>query len=282
MIDNMKADRVRKVADLANRRTRERFGRFLIEGPQSVREAVTWMPDAVRDLYVQAADGPDGPRIAGETLTSIVERSQEHRIYVHPASEAVMRRISRLPGIAAVGDADAVRATAQGTQLPEEPFVAAFWQVRDPGNAGTVIRAADAAGCDAVVFVDDCVDMLNPKVIRATAGSLFHIPVMTMGVDEFFGWAGEKVLRTVAADVYGTDGREPRELPEALRDQDLSGVGKAVIFGNEARGLEPGLLGRCDDIVRIPLYGKAESLNLATSAAIMLMSMAMSSHIGTM
>ena len=272
----MKADRVRKVADLANRRTRERFGRFLIEGPQSVREAVMWMPGAVRDLYVQAADGPDGPRIAGETLTSIVERSQEHRIYVHPASEAVMRRISPdCQGIAAVGDADAVRATAQGTQLPEKPFVAAFWQVRDPGNAGTVIRAADAAGCDAVVFVDDCVDMLNPKVIRATAGSLFHIPVMTMGVDEFFGWAGEKVLRTVAADVYGTDGREPRELPEALRDQDLAGVGKA-------RGLEPGLLGRCDDIVRIPLYGKAESLNLATSAAIMLMSMAMSSHIGTM
>lgn len=182
----MKADRVRKVADLANRRTRERFGRFLIEGPQSVREAVTWMPDAVRDLYVQAVDGPDGPRIAGETLTSIVERSQEHRIYVHPASEAVMRRISPdCQGIAAVGDADAVRATAQGTQLPEKPFVAAFWQVRDPGNAGTVIRAADAAGCDAVVFVDDCVDMLNPKVIRATAGSLFHIPVMTMGVDEF-------------------------------------------------------------------------------------------------
>ena len=103
-----------------------------------------------------------------------------------------------------------------------------------------------------MVFVDDCVDMLNPKVIRATAGSLFHIPVMTMGVDEFFGWAGEKVLRTVAADVYGTDGREPRELPEALRDQALAGV------------------------------GKAESLNLATSAAIMLMSMAMSSHIGTM
>ena len=79
------------------------------------------------------------------------------------------------------------------------------------------------------------------------------------------------------------DGRaRARELPEALRDQDLAGVGKAVIFGNEARGLEPGLLGRCDDIVRIPLYGKAESLNLATSAAIMLMSMAMSSHIGTM
>lgn len=120
MIDNMKADRVRKVADLANRRTRERFGRFLIEGPQSVREAVTWMPDAVRDLYVQAVDGPDGPRIAGETLTSIVERSQEHRIYVHPASEAVMRRISPdCQGIAAVGDADAVRATAQGRNCPK-------------------------------------------------------------------------------------------------------------------------------------------------------------------
>ena len=125
----------------------------------------------------------------------------------------------------------------RGRNCPEKPFVAAFWQVRDPGNAGTVIRAADAAGCDAVVFVDDCVDMLNPKVIRATAGSLFHIPVMTMGVDEFFGWAGEKVLRTVAADVYGTGtGASQGSLPEVLRDQDLAGVGKAVIFGNEARG----------------------------------------------
>lgn len=68
------------------------------------------------------------------------------------------------------------------------PQIAAFWQVRDPGNAGTVIRAADAAGCDAVIFVDDCVDVLNPKVIRSTAGSLFHLPVLAMSTDEFFTW----------------------------------------------------------------------------------------------
>ena len=286
LLDNPKSDRVRRIAELTRTKGRRKNGRFLIEGPQSVREAVRYASDIVTDIYV--AGDEDG--IDSDVLADIAQRALDKSadLYVHTATREVIDHISPdAQGVIAVGDTDKLRSgmkaeVEQASSYSRGMRVAAFWQVRDPGNAGTVIRAADAAGCDAVVFVDDCVDMLNPKVIRATAGSLFHIPVMTMGVDEFFGWAGEKVLRTVAADVYGTDGREPRELPEALRDQDLSGVGKAVIFGNEARGLEPGLLGRCDDIVRIPLYGKAESLNLATSAAIMLMSMAMSSHIGTM
>lgn len=286
LLDNPKSDRVRRIAELTRTKGRRKNGRFLIEGPQSVREAVRYASDIVTDIYV--AGDEDG--IDSDVLADIAQRALDKSadLYVHTATREVIDHISPdAQGVIAVGDTDKLRSgmkaeVEQASSYSRGMRVAAFWQVRDPGNAGTVIRAADAAGCDAVVFVDDCVDMLNPKVIRATAGSLFHIPVMTMGVDEFFGWAGEKVLRTVAADVYGTDGREPRELPEALKDQDLAGVGKAVIFGNEARGLEPGLLGRCDDIVRIPLYGKAESLNLATSAAIMLMSMAMSSHIGTM
>lgn len=286
LLDNPKSDRVRRIAELTRTKGRRKNGRFLIEGPQSVREAVRYASDIVTDIYV--AGDEDG--IDSDVLADIAQRALDKSadLYVHTATREVIDHISPdAQGVIAVGDTDKLRSgmkaeVEQASSYSRAMRVAAFWQVRDPGNAGTVIRAADAAGCDAVVFVDDCVDMLNPKVIRATAGSLFHIPVMTMGVDEFFGWAGEKVLRTVAADVYGTDGREPRGLPEALRDQDLAGVGKAVIFGNEARGLEPGLLGRCDDIVRIPLYGKAESLNLATSAAIMLMSMAMSSHIGTM
>ena len=242
-----------------------------------------WMPGAVRDLYVQAVDGPDGPRIAGETLTSIVERSQEHRIYVHPASEAVMRRISPdCQGIAAVGDADAVRATAQGTQLPEKPFVAAFWQVRDPGNAGTVIRAADAAGCDAVVFVDDCVDMLNPKGDPRDRGLAVPYPrdddgrgrVLSDGPARRFPHRRRRRLRDGRARAKGA--ARGAEGPGSRRG------GQGRDLRQRARGLEPGLLGRCDDIVRIPLYSEAESLNLATSAAIMLMSMAMSSHIGTM
>lgn len=283
IIDNPKSDRVRKIADLTNRKARERSGRFLIEGPQSVREAVEWRPDAVQDLYVEYVEALGRSRIASDTLSKIVERSQDSTIYVHPASREVMRRMSTdCQGIVAVGNVAAMRIGVDDLKLSETPFIAAFWQVRDPGNAGTVIRAADAAGCDAVVFVDDCVDPLSPKVVRSTAGSLFHIPVLRMTTDDFFAWTQQHDLDVLAADVYGVDGKAPVELPELLARSDAMKRAKAIVFGNEARGLETDVLRRVDHIVRIPLYGKAESLNLATSAAIMLMSMAMSSRIGTM
>lgn len=82
-----------------------------------------------------------------------------------------------------------------------------------------MIRAADAAGCDAVIFVDDCVDVLNPKVIRSTAGSLFHLPVLAMSTDEFFTWTGDHNMDVWAADVYGTEERKPESLPAVLAGQ---------------------------------------------------------------
>ena len=194
-------------------------------------------------------------------------------------------------GIVAVGDMQATRDAMTGT-VHETPgvggldgcpsLVAAFWQVRDPGNAGTVIRAADAAGCAAVVFVDECVDMFNPKVIRATAGSLFHLPVLTMTTGEFFTWCSERGLVVTAADVYGTPGNRPVPLPELLGGDGGRDADRAVLFGNEARGLPDDVLERSDTVVSIPIYGRAESLNLGTSAAVMLMSMAMSSRFGRM
>ncbi len=281
ILDNPKSDRVRRIADLTRAKGRERSGRFLIEGPQSVREAVTWRPDVVQDLYVEVSQALEHPRIISSTLEKIVETSQDATIYVH-----VMRRISPdAQGIAAVGNAESMHAGADDVELGKNgraPQIAAFWQVRDPGNAGTVIRAADAAGCDAVIFVDDCVDVLNPKVIRSTAGSLFHLPVLAMSTDEFFTWTGDHNMDVWAADVYGTEERKPESLPAVLADKAAVEAPKAVLFGNEARGLEPDILTRCGRIVSIPLYGKAESLNLGTSAAVMLMSLSMSGHVERM
>lgn len=286
ILDNPKSDRVRRIADLTRTKGRERSGRFLIEGPQSVREAVTWRPDVVRDLYVEVSQALEHPRIISSTLEKIVETSQDATIYVHYCTGDVMHRISPdAQGIAAVGNAESMHAGADDVELGKNgraPQIAVFWQVRDPGNAGTVIRAADAAGCDAVIFVDDCVDVLNPKVIRSTAGSLFHLPVLAMSTDEFFTWTGDHNLDVWAADVYGTEERKPESLPAVLADKAAVSMSQAVLFGNEARGLEPEILERCGRIVSIPLYGKAESLNLGTSAAVMLMSLAMSGHIERM
>lgn len=283
ILDNPKSDRVRRIADLVRDKGRERSGRFLIEGPQAVREAVTWRPDVVQDLYVEVSQALEHPRIISSTLEKIVDKSQDSTIYVHYCSGDVIRHISKdAQGILAVGNARAMQCDTEDLKLGRKPHIAAFWQVRDPGNAGTVIRAADAAGCDAVVFVDDCVDPLNPKVIRSTVGSLFHLPVLYMGTDEFFGWAKDHDMDVWAADVYGTEDRRPESLPQVLADPASADEAKAVLFGNEARGLEPEILEKCDRIVSVPLYGKAESLNLGTSAAVMLMSLAMSGHIETM
>lgn len=283
LVDNPKSERVRRLADLTNRRSRYRIGRFLIEGPQSVREAVVCRPDVVRDLYVEVADDGGERHAATDTLQRIVDQALESDIYVHWATGEVIRRISAdAQGIVAVGDIEVVRSTSD---IPHADLsdshdlrLAALWQVRDPGNAGAVIRAADAAGCDAVIFVDDCVDLFNPKVVRSTAGSLFHLPVVLMGTGDLLSWSWLRGIKVIAADVYGTEDREPRSLPDVLAERSLVSGSSAVLFGNEARGLPEDVLDQVDEIVSIPLYGKAESLNLATSAAVMLMSLAMASH----
>ena len=275
VMTNVKAERVRRAADLASRKHRERSGRFLIEGPQAVREALTWQPGVVRDLYV-AVDGtePDAG-FANPTVASLAGLAMGEGIYVHKATADVVAHISRdAQGVVAVGDLEACR--AQLTQSPStpHPFIAAFWQVRDPGNAGTVIRS--------VVMVGSCVDVFNPKVIRATTGSLFHLPVLAMDEDGFFAFCANHATTVMAADVYGTEGRPPESLPDVVREGAALDGSIAVLFGNEARGLEPGLLDRADIITSIPIYGKAESLNLGTSAAVMLMTLAMSSRIERM
>lgn len=309
IIDNPKSERVRRVAELTNRKARERAGRFLIEGPQSVREAVRYMPQVVRDLYVAVDEHQtpstydaamfqrhgyrDVPAMAEDGLpvsplvSPIVAQAVEHGIYVHGCSSQVIERMSHdCQGILAVGDVNEMRQSADIAM--NDAMVAAFWQVRDPGNAGAVIRAADAAGCRAVVLVDDCVDMLNPKVIRSTAGSLFHLPILSMDTDGFLDWCVQQGLEMVAADVYGTQDHRPESLSDILagtiegRGDTTPRPSRTILFGNEARGLPPEILERMDRIVAIPMYGKAESLNLGTSAAVMLMSLAMSSHFGRM
>lgn len=310
ILENPKSDRIRHVAELASRHARRKIGRFLVEGPQAVREAVRFMPGSVHDLYVSAAlfDKRDS---AASVIAYAADRAG---IYVHACTGTVMERISPdCQGIAAVMDCDAVdlkttaaidraiaasapgassdAASAPGTssdgtssQTREAgrpvPLIAACWQVRDPGNAGTIIRAADAAGCAGVLLVDDCVDVTNPKVVRATAGSLFHLPVARLDVDGFFGWAANRGVHVTAADVYGTARRRPIPLPDMLEgrgDAPAEALARphVILFGNEARGLEEGTVDRCDDVVTIPIYGQAESLNVATSAAVLLYAFAL-------
>ena len=148
---------------------------------------------------------------------------------------------------------------------PAPALVALLANVRDPGNAGTVLRTADAAGAQAVVFADASVDPYNGKCVRASAGSLFHLPVV----------AGARLGDAVAAmraaglRVVAADGRTGRSLDDPDVQARLDEP-TAWLFGNEAWGLPPDLGALADEPVAVPIYGQAESLNLAAAAAVCL------------
>lgn len=294
VMDNPHSDRVRRIADLSRSKTRKKTGRFLVEGPQTVREAVHFASDFVTDLYYDAAAGED------PVLGKIISEAQKKILYCHPCSSQVMEAISKdCQGIGALVRTEAVTGglapdassfaaltsladsvkspgPAETAGHPARPLFLACWQLRDPGNAGTIIRVADAAGCPALILVDDCVDVTNPKVVRSTAGSLFHLPIVTLSTDDFFAEAAQLGLPVCAADAYGTDQVEAIPLPDLMDSLKSSSQPLCILFGNEARGLDDSLINRCQSAVRIPLYGKAESLNVAMSASIIAYSLAMS------
>ncbi|MEO3814656.1 RNA methyltransferase [Sphaerisporangium sp. B11E5] len=252
-LTNTKSPRVKAAKRLAKRAFRERDRAFLAEGPQAVREALA-SPDVVTELFATA----DAEARHGD----IVEAARRAGVPVFGASGEVMAELAQTvtpQGLLAVCRfvhvplAEAVR--------PGAGLVAVLTHVRDPGNAGTVLRTADAAGAGAVVFTDASVDPYNGKCVRASAGSLFHLPVVTGApVASAVAHLKDAGLRVLAADGAGEG---------TLDDVDLSGP-VAWLFGNEAWGLPKDVLELADEVVRVPIYGRAESLNLATAAAVCL------------
>jgi len=158
------------------------------------------------------------------------------------------------------------RAAALAPVLAAGPrLLALLADVRDPGNAGTVIRTADAAGADAVVLTAGSVDPTNGKCVRASAGSLFHLPVVVdVPVEEAVA-----ALRAAGLVVLAADGTATTDLPAAAADG-LLDCPTAWLFGNEAWGLPAAVRELADHAVAVPIYGRAESLNLATAAAVCL------------
>jgi TrmH family RNA methyltransferase len=151
--------------------------------------------------------------------------------------------------------------------------VAVLVEIRDPGNAGTVLRTADAAGAELVVFAGDAVDPYNGKCVRASAGSLFHVrlvrcPDAAAAVDALRG-AGLRVLAAAAGGETDLD---------RLIDTGALAAPTAWLFGSEAHGLPPAFAAAADALVRVPIHGRAESLNLGAAAAVCLYASARALH----
>lgn len=257
MLENPRSPRVRAVAKLSQKNARNETGLFLLEGPQAVSEALTFRPNLILELFATPT--------ALERYTEIAQSAKDAEVEIEFVSEAVLEAM-----------ADTV--TPQGFiavvhQFPtsvkeifsgEPKLIAVLEEVRDPGNAGTIIRAADAAGADAVILTGRSVDLYNPKVVRATTGSLFHLPV-AVGVEltAVIERARAAGLQVLAADVKGSD------LLTARSDGTLAAP-TLWVFGNEARGLTDEDLLLVDKSVSVPIYGNAESMNLSTAASVCL------------
>jgi RNA methyltransferase, TrmH family len=250
--------RLKAARRLNKRAFRQHERAFLAEGPQAVAEAFH-CGARVADLFVTVP--------ARSRHHDLVTAMAAAGIPVHVVSGEVMDELAQTvtpQGLLAVCDfvdVPLAEVTARGTPR----LVALLANVRDPGNAGTVLRTADAAGADAVVFADASVDPYNGKCVRASAGSLFHLPVVAgTSLEGTVVTLREAGLRIVAAD-----GRAGRPLDDPEVQARLAGP-TAWMFGNEAWGLPPELVGLADEPVAVPIYGQAESLNLAAAAAVCL------------
>ena len=248
-----------------------------------MRELVRFRPDAVRDVYLTGE--------AGDRYPEIVDAAQAATRWVHEVSPEVARAMSgEAQGVLAVAEEWAVGGSIDGVPLGEgltraglgdrgvPGVVVVLVQAQDPGNVGTIVRTADAMGAVGVVLTAGSVDPRSPKVVRSSAGSVFHLPVVTgVALDEVVA-----ALHEGECVVVGTSGRDGSVSLSGLLDEagrtvaaggavgSLLGGPHAWVMGNEARGLSEAEEDACDVLVSIPMSGDAESLNVASAAAMCL------------
>lgn len=241
-----------EAAKLSRRRDREQTGRYLLEGPNGVAEGLR--AGVVEELFVTAEhadDYRDGPVDPTEVSGPVMDK---------------LARTATPPGVLAVArisEGDLAAVVGRGVLVVLDG-------ASDPGNAGTVLRSAHAAGADGVVTTPGTVDLYNPKAVRASAGSIAHVPVVTgVALDELGAAcraAGQRVVGLepgAGATVWSLED-PPRPV--------------ALVLGDEAHGLRGASRTVLDSTVRVPLYGGAESLNLAAAAAVAVYAVARSLH----
>lgn len=257
MLENPRSPRVRAVAKLTKRSARAETGLFLLEGPQSVREALNYTPGAIVELFATPT--------SWERHADVRALAEDTGIEVEFVSEDVLSAMADTvtpQGLIAVAHQTPTSLREIFAASPR--LIAICEEVRDPGNLGTIIRAADASGADAVVLTGRTVDPYNPKVVRSTTGSLFHLPISVGGeLGDVIDRVHAAGLQVLAADVKGED-------LLAARAEGVLARPTAWLFGNEARGLEEESLGLADRALKLPIFGRAESLNLATAASVCL------------
>ncbi|MCA3740510.1 MAG: RNA methyltransferase [Phenylobacterium sp.] len=245
---------VKAVRALHQRKARDETGQFVAEGLKFIIEALEFdrFPEVL--LY--------GPEAAGHPL---LERARKATLaaggQVIEVTRDILAKVSRRDNPQAViGVFRQVFARLEDLDPAAATGWVALHRVRDPGNLGTVIRTADAGGCGAVILVGECCDPYSVEAVRATMGSIFALPIVRVDESEFAawraGWPGSVVGTLLSATVSHAEA--------AYRRPTL------ILLGNEQQGLPPDMAALCDVNVKIPMRGRADSLNLSVAAGVMI------------
>jgi len=260
---------IKEIRVLKNKSGREEKGLFFIEGARFVEEAVSEAVNAgngsgigllkkAEDIkYIVVSDSFLDDPDSGE----LMEACARNRLKVYNVTDSLFKSISDTQNPQGVLAVITVNRDSLAEAGQRSGILVILDNIRDPGNMGTIIRTADAAGCAGVIVTPGCVDLFNPKVLRSTMGSVFHIPVLHCeNMKEAIAFCRQWGYKLCASHLDGS---------VSLFDADLSG-NVAFVIGSEADGIgEDAVLG-ADMLVRIPMTGRAESLNAAVAAGIMI------------
>lgn len=262
ILDNPTSEKMRKIESLSRRSLRLKTGLTRVEGPQALREALRFAPESLVDVYASEAALLGDPE-----LGSLLESSPVH-------GHVVSERVAKAVADAAQGWIGVARLSAFPALSELSGRLALILpSTQDPGNVGTLIRLADACGASAVFLGSDSADSTSPKVIRASVGSVFHLP--TPRFTDLAELAG--VLHAEGWVIAGTALEATLELgPETARQ--FADKKIAWMMGNEAHGLSAAELALCDTLVSIPMFGRAESLNVTQAATLALWLTASAQH----
>lgn len=253
-ITSVQNPRIKNVLKLNKRSDRDEQGLLLVEGYRELKRALDnhWKPRELyycRDLFL------------GSNEDDLIRRSAEAGAALFECSEPVLRKISyrdRPEGLVAVGPQ--VRFSLADLTFRSTPFLIVAEAIEKPGNLGTILRSADAAGVDGLIVCDRCTDISNPNVVRASIGTLFCVKVVEAATAEALEWLRARKIRIVSATPHA----------ETLyTDVDLTGP-VAVVVGSEQYGLSTRWMEEADIKVRIPMLGQADSLNVASATTLLL------------
>ena len=245
--------RIKAAVRLRDRRARDATGLTLVDGARELRRALAARVDVVEAFVCE-------PLLAGEDARAVLDALRRRDVTVTTTTELAFAKLAfgdRSEGLVAVVRAPSL--ALADLVVPAEPLIVVIEGVEKPGNVGAVLRSADGAGVDAVIAASPRTDLANPNVIRASAGTIFSVPMAAASTDDVRRWLLDRGIRIVAARVDGALEYSGADLTGAV----------AIVLGSEAEGLTGTWAGADIVTIRLPMLGIADSLNVSVSAAIL-------------